>query len=445
MKDRKNILLSGEYLNGLPERTWSFRRPTVLIESQSAPILRGNPAEQAYHRAFPLTTPKDLVVTDVPFNQPYVRNYLIGTLGFDLPDFVVVPNGGAGCLSENLLLHPESLQQVITWSQRRNGLAKIQFFNVTESERRLAEKLGMKASCGDIEKVIMVGSKTGFRRLCDSLGVPMPEGYICHDGYSTQQAVAKLFADGKEVLIKAENGTGGTELKSNILLTNDEWRKSNLSLREFVQEKLDFFNSVLGQEWVVEEVIQGEDGSVHVYIHDGQHADPAFVLGALSENNSYVGGYFPFTGGAEVEKMKNIVNKILVPTLQKMGVYGYHCFDFKDAKFLEDNARQGALDFIDGLVARVAETHFPRQKYAYWHCHIPTHAPTNFDDVWEKLKPYLRPNESLDHTFSIVTNPQVLPFGRSLDLTAVSFGQGSSLGKARKHFQKLAEIVESVL
>lgn len=444
MKEGTNIGIN-EHINGLPERNWGYRHPTVLIESQSAPVLKGDPAEQVYMRAFPLTSPKDIVVTDFTLNKCYLDDYLIKTLGFDLPKFITVSHNGGDCLSENLMLDKESLKAIQAWGSERNGVAQIQFFNITDSEKVLAEKLGIKTSCGDICKTIEIGSKTGFRRLCEKLGVPMPEGYICEDESSTQQAVSKLFSDGKKVLIKSENGTGGTELKSNILLTKDDWEKSKLSFSEYVSEKLKFFNNVLGNEWVVEEVIQGDDGSAHVYIQDEKSADPAFILGALSENNSYIGGYWPFEGNLESEKMKEIVDQKLVPALQMMGVFGYHCFDFKDGKFLEDNARQGALDFIDGTIARVATTHFSGQNYAYWHCHVPISKPTSFDDVWEKLSPYLTPHNDLNHSLGIVTNPEVLPFGRSLDLTSVSFGQGSSLETARNHFKRLEGIVQSIL
>lgn len=444
MKERKSTDIN-EHINGLPERNWGYRYPTVLIESQSAPVLKGDPAEQAYMRAFPLTSPKDMVVTDFTLNGCYLDNYLVKTLGFNLPKFITVPHNGGNCLSENLILDEKSVKTIQAWGSEQNGVAEIQFFNITNSEKELAEKLGIKTSCGDICKTIEIGSKTGFRRLCEKLEVPMPEGYICEDEYLTQQAVAKLFSDGKKVLIKSENGTGGTELKSNVLLTKDDWEKSKLSFSGYVSEKLKFFNNVLGNEWVVEEVIQGDDGSVHVYIQDEKNADQSFILGALSENNSYIGGYWPFEGNSESEKMKAIVDQTLVPALQKMRVFGYHCFDFKDGKFLEDNARQGALDFIDGTVARTAAVHFPGQNYAYWHSHVPISRPTSFDDVWEKLNQFLIPHNDLNHFFGIVTNPEVLPFGRSLDLTSVNFGQGSSLETAKNHFKKLEGIVQSVL
>ncbi|MDP1710092.1 MAG: hypothetical protein Q8L28_00540 [bacterium] len=445
MKDLITDKPDSENLNGKPERTWKYRRPTVLVESQSAPVLKGDPAEQSYMRAFPLTSPKDLVVTDFELNACYITDYLGSTLGFDLPKFVVVPKNGSGCLSENLMSSNDSVGAIRDWHLQTDGLGKIQFFNVTESEKKLAEKVGVEATCGDINKAIEIGSKTGFRRLCEKLGVPMPEGYICGDEVSTEEAIGKLFGDGKNVLIKSENGTGGTELKSNILLSQSEYENSKLPFKEYVSQKLGYFDGVLGKEWVVEEVIQGDDGSIHAYIQDQLHADPSFVLGAISENNSYVGGYWPFVGTSETEKMRAIVDQILIPELQKTGVYGYHCFDFKDGKFLEDNVRQGALDFIDGTVARAAEIHFPGQNYAFWHSHVPVSRPTNFNEVWAKFKPYLTPTNNFNHLLGIVTNPEVLPFGRSLDLTAVSFGQGSSLGRAKRHFEELVKIVRLTL
>lgn len=427
------------------EHIWEYIRPTVLIESQSAPILKGNPAEQAYMRAFPLTTPKDLVVTDFSLNSCYINQYLIDTLGFDLPKRIVVNNHNRGSLSENLINDQVALGQIQDWASNQTGDFNIQFFNVTESEKKLAETLGIKASCGDIEKAMDIGSKTGFRRMSEEIGIPMPEGYICSDESTTQRAVEKLFKDKKNVLIKSEYGTGGTELKSNVLLSLEEWEGSESSLQDFVTEKLKLFNGFLGDEWVVEEVIQGDDGSVHAYIHDEQNAIPSFTLGSITEDNTYVGGYWPFESSTQTDKMTSIVDKKIVPYLQKNGVFGYHCFDFKDGKFLEDNARQGAIDFIHGIVARTAEIHFPNQKYAYWHEHIPIKIVTTFDEVWEKIGPLLIPPKDFGVPFAIVTNPEVLRFGRSLDLTAVSIGQTSSLEAARAYFKKMDNLIKSIL
>lgn len=444
MKDQIS-LVDLENLNGRPERTWRYRQPVVLVESQSAPVLKGDPAEQSYMRAFPLTSPNDLVVTDFPLNSCYVKDYLTATLKFDLPRFVVVPKNTSGCLSENLILSDEGIGAIQEWYSQSSGLGRIQFFNITGSERRLSEKIGIKSTCGNIDKAIEIGSKTGFRRLCQELRVPMPEGFVCNDVASTREAVKKLFDANKNVLIKAENGTGGTDLKSNILLSQLEFEDSKLSFDEYISQKLAYFDGVLGNEWVVEEVVDGNDGSIHVYIQDQLHADPSFVLGAISVNNSYFGGYWPFAESSQTKEMRAIVDQILVPGLQKIGVYGYHCFDFRGGKFLEDNVRQGALDFIDGIVARTAETHFPEQNYAFWHSHVPITGPTTFDEVWAILKSHLTPLNDTNRLLGIVTNPEVLPYGRSLDLTAVSYGQGSSLGRAKRHFEELVKIVQSNL
>jgi hypothetical protein len=136
--------------------------------------------------------------------------------------------------------------------------------------------------------------------------------------------------------------------------------------------------------------------------------------------------------------MIQIVRDIAVPKLQSIGVYGACCFDYKDGDLLELNARHGALDFVDGMVKRIGVIHYPDQPYAYYHSHEPLEHPTDFDRVWEAFETELSPQANGD-SFMVVTNPEALPYGGSLDLTAVNFGLGCSVERARAHYQQSRE------
>jgi len=429
--------ISTEILNRTEKQKWGYRQPVILVESQSAPVLFGDPAEQAYMRGCNIAGREDLVVTDFPLNRLYIEEYLRGILGFDLPEYLVVDRVGAGCLSDNLLdpRNRKNLGKIEQFWLAKGKLPKLQFFNVTEHELSLMRALNIDATCGNPEMAIEVGSKPGFRRLCESLRIPMPRGVICHSLEETIEAVFGLLAEGKEAMIKTENGTGGTDLKSNVVIRSvDE-----------VSEKLADFDGFLGKEWVVEEKVEGDDGSIHVFVQDGQTAEKSYVLGAISADNSYVGGYFPFEPSEEQVRMMELVDEVLVPRLQELGVFGHHCLDFKGGCFLEDNVRPGALDFIHGMVVRIAEKHFGEKPYAYWHCHVSTSGPTDFDRVFDVLSEYLDPQMAQDGCMAMVSNQEVLPFGRSLDLTTISYGDDASVERARVFFDMLSGVVKERL
>src|SRR3990167_8425620 len=151
--------ISTEILNRTEKQKWGYRQPVILVESQSAPVLFGDPAEQAYMRGCNIAGREDLVVTD-------------------LPEYLVVDRVGAGCLSDNLLdpRNRKNLGKIEQFWLAKGKLPKLQFFNVTEHELSLMRALNIDATCGNPEMAIEVGSKPGFRRLCESLRIPMPRG-----------------------------------------------------------------------------------------------------------------------------------------------------------------------------------------------------------------------------------------------------------------------------
>lgn len=416
-----------------------FDGPTVLIDSQSATALAGIPAEQAYMRLFLLGQQKDLFVTNVPIDPDYI-DYLIQILGLETPEILNINPSGGSSVTEDILNNPQILQKIKEWLEIHNG--QVQFFNVTPFEAKLMARLRkFPATCGNLEKAIDVGSKPGFRKLCKSLGVPVPRGYSCTTLGETVEAFYNLKA---MCLIKACDGTGGTELQSNVVASPEECEESGQTVETYIQRKLESFGNLLGDEWVVEEYIHdGREGSVHVYIpEDGSDCTP-YILGALTKNNSYVGGFFPYTYDDSDNFLLKSARDLLIPALKELGVLGFHCFDFRGSYFLEDNVRPGALDFIHGFIQRIRQQHFPNKQYAWYHCHVPiTKEKTSFSQVRKLLDPYMDPTLS---NFVVVTNPQVLPHGRDIDITCVATGDNASVAVAQYQFEEISKLIQKNL
>lgn len=415
-------------------KKWGFQIPTCFIDTQSAPALAGVEPEQKYMRAFLMAGQGDLVVTDFPLNQEYVGGYLGGVLKLDLPQFMVIPDFDQPTLSNNLLKHPESIKAINQWLTRTGG--QLLYFNITQKEIYLTDALGNpKLVCGNIKEVINLGTKTGFKRLCQELGLPTPKGGVCFSVDGTVNLAQEIIGNGGAGFIKAKEGTGGTDLQSNVLFSASELGKSGLDIERYIRGKLEKFGGLLGDEWVVEEMVEGRDGSIHFYIDPCDGFSEHLVLGALSHDNSYVGGYYPYQMTPIEFSLMALAESRLMPEFQKRGVTGFHCFDFKGEYFLEDNVRPGALDFINQFVARIAEKHFFGYPYSWYHCHVPIPKPTNFETVFSLLSSRLSPLHLHDGCFAAVSNVEILPYGRALDLTAVSVGENCSVEKARAYFE----------
>ena len=66
----------------------------------------------------------------------------------------------------------KNLEKIEQFWLAKGKLPKLQFFNVTEHELSLMRALNIDATCGNPEMAIEVGSKPGFRRLCESFQKP---------------------------------------------------------------------------------------------------------------------------------------------------------------------------------------------------------------------------------------------------------------------------------
>lgn len=432
------------------KHAFGFPKPTIIIDAQSTAPLVGIEVEQRFYRMYLMGTGKDVAVFNYPVNQVYWQQYLQDMLHLDLPKVLQIPNAQQGTLSLDILSQGMVLNQL-------KGLVsegyKAQFFNLAEGEVALAHELGNPTYAQNIDTVMQIGTKTGFREFCGEYGIPMPDGYICNSAYELAQAVLSIMQQGSEVIIKASAGTGGTELGSNISISKEEVIQAGnkVMLKELLLEKVSKLQPS-EPPYVVEAKLHREEASLHIFLDEqGKIQYGPMFFGQLTHEGSYVGGFYPNTCPPEFNsKVEGIANEKIIPALQANGATGMHCMDFlhncgteggDDIKFIEDNTRPGALDFIHHFVVRVVEKVDPKNEQFSWY-----HRNTSLQEIgWDNVTAQqilAAGGELFDPTssfakqngwFALLSNPDVLPYGYSAHLTVVSLEKRSSQETEQLH------------
>ena len=416
---------------------WGFPKPTIIIDSQSAAPLRGIEAEQVFYRMFLMGKPGDTALVNYPVEGDYL-NYLKHKLQIPMPDIIQVENKGTGCLSGDILAQKTVVKHI---QQLVNRGSKVQFFNLTDEEVDLADKLGNPTYIQNLGEGEKLGTKTGFREFCNTNGINMPAGNICQDMDAVLKTVVELSTSG--VVIKSNAGTGGAELGSNVKITADEIKEKqdNGTLPAFIASKMAAL-SPIEPPFVVEQFLKHPEASLHIFLdEEGNAVIAPTVFGQFAHDGSYVGGHYPngFTNTFN-ENIKILAHEKIIPALKEIGATGMHCLDFlydeqtSEFYFIEDNTRPGALDFISQFVNKVASTH-NLEKPAWYHFNLPIkeiagHA-VSFAEIQGVLSDLLAPSES----FILLSNPNVLPYGYNLHLTGVSTGFNSSSDSAKQVYE----------
>lgn len=422
--------------------SWGFPQATVIIDSQSTAPLRGIEVEQRYYRMYLLAKKGDLVLIDYPINSGYWQ--YLAELGLDLPKVIRIPNLASPTLSLNAIMDHGPGISVMDYLQYylQAHQAKLQFFNLSADEITLAKALGNPAYIANLDGVVQLGTKTGFRQFCVENQIPMPNGKIVS---SAEEILAYLERIKTNLMVKASAGTGGVELGSNVTLGYSDWQNQTpTSLQLFLQQKL----VPAEPPYVVEQKLALPEASLHFFINEkGSVIYPPQIIGQEAPAGSYVGGYYPFS--PESASLNNAISlgaKQIIPALAKQGLTGFHCFDFLHdpdtgkVYFIEDNTRPGALDFIDHFVKRtLAAQGLNQVSYAWYHLNTELghfhKDKTTFQEMSRALGELLDPKSNLAQYFSgfvLISNPDVLPYGYSLHLTAVSVGVGASVDKAKE-------------
>src|SRR3989338_10119791 len=179
----------------------------VILDTQSNRHFKGVALEQSYDQRGGICQAGagDIVVTADPIDQNFLRYW--EDLGFDLPEFLVAGPFDPTCTLSQLVLRNQPLQEQIL--SRLNGEpARLEFFCIEESERLVAEALGIEPYC-NFEVSIPLSRKPNFKRFFDQIGLTTPLWFACRNREDLEPSGTSLLEAGKTFLLKAEDGTGG--------------------------------------------------------------------------------------------------------------------------------------------------------------------------------------------------------------------------------------------
>lgn len=422
------------------EGSWGLPKPTILIDSQSSPALKGIEVEQRYYRLYLMGKSQDVVVVDYPVDQEYLE-YHKNVLHLPVPNFLQIQNVGGQTLSENILMQDAVVKKM---KDLVEAGYMVQFFNLNGDELNLAQTLSNPTYIVNLEATTHLGTKDGFREFCMKNGIPMPKGFICDSEEAVKQAIAEIKSD---VIIKSSKGTGGKELGSNAVLTVADFEGNPSAISEAIA-------SLTPQEppYVVEAKLDLPEASLHIFIDDeGEVVIKPVTFGQLAHEQSYNGGYYPNDFPKDMnDKIIGLANSAIVPALKRMGATGFHCMDFLYDKskgeiyFIEDNTRPGALDFVHHFVAKVVDSNFPGATFSWYHKIVPLSElgieSASFAQVYDLIEDYLQPGPE---GFAVLSNPDVLPYGYGLHLSAVSMGPNQSQAEAERIHELIVNKLKS--
>ncbi len=383
----------------------------VIVDSQSNRLFRGVPQEQAYDQRGGLCEvgEGDVVVTTNPFDPDYLQ-YWKETLGFDLPHLMVAGPFDPHCTLSELILLKHGLQNEL---RRMLGgeVARLEFFCIEESERKLATTLDIRPYC-NFEIAIKLSRKPAFKRLFNEVGIPTPRWVSCagQEGLLTK---GKAFSEAQGVcLLKTEDGTGGFTCGGMFLI------KSPSELYELARR-----NGDLGREVIVEELVTGvQTVSAHWEISDDKTLKPIGVFDQQGEY-AYSGVSWPSSAPAPVvERILADITHKLGPWLIKKGAVGFFCADIvidKEGRhwWVDFNPRKGAILYVYNMIRRLSTRHFGGTTCRFFHEHfrLPEGGDQSFAAIRDRLSNLLLPDER----FVVITNPGLIAFGYA-DVTGVS-------------------------
>ena len=442
--------------------------PTVFVDAQPALSMKGIDAEQRFVRAILMAREDDVVLLNYQMDPLFIQ-YLAGLFGDNMPTITQLAHSGDNTLTEDILTNSDNFAKAQAALKDRH----VQYFIQMDKEVELAEKLDntnegeTSTYSKDIRGTEKLGSKAGFREFCQKYKVPMPAGAIIgsDNPAEIQQIIRQVQEEVRgKVMLKAgaPGATGGEEMHSNTTVTEADLQDVD-AVVQLLQRV-----SPAQPPYVVEEKIKTPEGctkppegSLHIFIdNDGNVVIPPTLYGQISEYNTYVGGYAPIDDVTMPEAMRkkiiDFANTTIVPALKAEGLTGFHCMDFlfdpqtRDFRFIEDNTRPGALDFIAHFADRVSDTFHPREPYAWMHHTLDIAGilrsqhiigenekfVTTFEEVQAIVGTDLDPRSG---EFALLSVPDVLPFSYALHLTTVSTGEESSVEMAKQNYDRISK------
>ncbi len=384
----------------------------IIADTQSNAHFLESPMEQAYDQRGGLCQIGDEgVLITANSIDPNFLSYWAG-LGFTLPLLLTAgPSDGTRSLSELIMDRPDIRESIR--SHVNGNKARLEFFCIEKTERKLSDYLGIPAYC-TFDVAIPYSRKPAGRRLFSKLGLTTPPGMICSTLHEMKEYVQVSLARRTELLLKAEDGTGGIACNGMHSLKN----KSDLDAILSDPPRL-------GSEFVVEERIDAiHEVSVHWEINEDGTPALIGIFNQHSPNLGYQGASWPASIPEKVvRKITEEVQTIWWPALLAEFAIGYFCCDIIiDAQgvhyWIDFNPRKGAIRYVYDLTRRFAQIHFEGHCASFTHEHVKLPNGEKhyaFSDIRKQLSELLAPAEDF---CIIASNPGVIPFGY-VDLTGL--------------------------
>lgn len=386
----------------------------IILDTQSNSRFIGVLLEQMYDQRGGLCQlDENGVLVTTELINPDFLNYWRG-LGLTLPQLFIAGPFDPSCTLSQLILRNTELQQQIRASVNGDP-SRLEFFWIEESERHVAEALGIPAYC-NFDVAISLSRKPAFKRFFNKIGLRTPSWFSCHN---TQDLAThgKVLLQSGSFLVKAQDGTGGIACGAMECIENEA------ELATFISKQHNF-----GDEFVAEEVMDKmAEVSLHWEMLDDGHVRIINIFEQLSSGFSYAGAVWPPRGISEATRAQicHEAETILLPALQKLGALGFFCCDILVDKsgvpwWFDLNPRKGAIIYVHDMVRRLSEHHVG-QNHGYFrheHLRLPECADGwSFGKIQHILADLLIPG---DPAFSVVSNPGVISHGYC-DITGISW------------------------
>ncbi|MDP1709902.1 MAG: hypothetical protein Q8L21_03380, partial [Candidatus Komeilibacteria bacterium] len=344
---------------------------------------------------------------------------------FTLPRLFTAGPFDPKCTLSQLVLRNPGLQQQIR-ACLNGSPGRLEFFCVEESERRVAEALGIPAYC-NFDVAIPLSRKPAFKRFFDQIGLRTPRWLSCRGAGDLAGYGEALLASGP-FLIKAQDGTGGIACGGMARI------QTAAGLASFIHQQPNF-----GDEFMIETIVDSAaEVSIHWEMLGGDQARLINIFEQLTRNFGYAGAVWPPQGVSRAtrEQICSEAETILWPALRDLGALGFFCCDIIVDKsgvpwWVDFNPRKGAILYVHDLVQRLSQQHAGASQGYFRHEHfpLPERAQTwSFAEVRQVLSDLLIPGQP---AFAVISNPGVIPYGYC-DVTGISWASAKA---AEERFQ----------
>jgi len=381
----------------------------IIIDSQSNRLFRGVKLEQNYDQRGGLCQVGEghVLITTHPIDSDYLTYWQ--NLGFTLPTmYTVGPFNPEYTLSE-LIMKNSEIKKLL--EQSIDGdVARLEFFCIEETEKKLANYLGIPSYC-QFDLALSLSSKIAFKQVCHDIDLNTAPWESCYCQDELTDAVYRFLSRGGSVLVKTDDGTGGIACGGMHKIS---------SMKELVDVQSDIVFPV-----IVERLIEYKKAEVSVHWEIDEQGQAHFIgiFGQLSKAFGYSGAFYPSDlSDPLLAVIQDELHNKLIPFLQNQNGLGYFCCDILIDNtgmvlWTDFNPRKGAILYVHDMTRRIREIHLNNKRRYFWHEHCYFgDGKISFLSITKKLDSLLVPNKQ---AFVVVTNPGVIPFGY-VDITGIS-------------------------